>query len=532
MAVCLAMTEMLIGMLRPIRTKWGDKLGWALLALAALSGSLTLYWGSFVDEADNLVVGSLLSRGYVLYRDIFSHHFPFPYYWTALVVSLFGESILFARLLVWLFQIGTFAIVMVFSRHSLIFGLTALVWSLLRPFYRGQMVLYYSFSAAALVVVFALTLGLLREEQLRAKQIHSLLIGLFAAIAILSDPLSVYATLVAIGLLFSKDWRLGTVALMSTIGAVLSLAGYLQATSGLGAFFRDVIEFNLNTYAPYTNDNYANPVRWQELWQMTSTGLEIIKPVWFNFDPFKPITWQYAQFDQWLFTGFLYRLATIAAVIWFALRRQFRSAVFVYLFAAATLVISPWDFRSQSFVLIALLSVAALVTRDWWPAPQKGGSHQLQFWLRLLIGLALTWLSYRILDYWYVNRESLSYEINFAGYESEGDQLRQLTCGQPDVHLAHYPGGIYYHWFTGMPPVSRYIFMWPWVADVGLNDVIVTLKQDKYLAIVVRQEEKIWGLYDTREYLRPLDEYLNANYVQAGQGLYSSPELAARCANH
>ena len=68
-----------------------------------------------MDEADNLVVGLLLTRGYVLYRDVFSHHFPFPYYWVAAIVSLFGKSIFAVRLSVWLFQIVSFGIAMKLS---------------------------------------------------------------------------------------------------------------------------------------------------------------------------------------------------------------------------------------------------------------------------------------------------------------------------------------------------------------------------------------------------------------------------------
>ena len=32
------------------------------------------------------------------------------------------------------------------------------------------------------------------------------------------------------------------------------------------------------------------------------------------------------------------------------------------------------------------------------------------------------------------------------------------------LSLAYYPEGSYTYWFSDMKPVSKYIFMWPWVS--------------------------------------------------------------------
>jgi hypothetical protein len=123
------------------------KSGWLLVLVSFCIGFLTIYWGTEGDEADNLVVGTLIARGSVLYRDIFSHHFPFPYFWTALVVSLFGKSLLWIRASVWLFQIASFGIAMELSGYCLTLGCAAFFWSITRIFYQGNLVLYSSFCA-------------------------------------------------------------------------------------------------------------------------------------------------------------------------------------------------------------------------------------------------------------------------------------------------------------------------------------------------------------------------------------------------
>jgi hypothetical protein len=81
-----------------------------------------------------------------------------------------------------------------------------------------------------------------------------------------------------------------------------------------------------------------------------------------------------------------------------------------------------------------------------------------------------------------------------------------------------------------MEPVAGYLFMWPWMAEVGLEDVIAELAQEQTLAVVIVREGSVWGLYDTNEYLRPLNEFLQETYAQTDDGIYISPALAARCA--
>jgi hypothetical protein len=45
----------------------------------------------------------------------------------------------------------------------------------------------------------------------------------------------------------------------------------------------------------------------------------------------------------------------------------------------------------------------------------------------------------------------------------------------------------------------------------------------------VRTDGRIWGRYDTRRYLEPLDRFLGAEYERVADGIYISPALYARC---
>ncbi len=508
-------------------------LGWVLLIVSLFAGCIVLYWGNFGDEADNLVVGSLLTRGYVLYRDIFSHHFPFAYYWAAAVVSLFGKSILAARLSVLLFQVTSFAIAMKLSRFRLSLGLASLVWNIIGHLYKGNMLLYNMFCGASLVVVFSVTLAIV-SRKIDGNWKSILAIGLFSTIAILSDPLSIYAIAVTLIFLLSTPptgLKQGFVMGLIIAVGLAGYAGYLLISGAFTDFIRDAITFNSQIYSKYV---YTNPVRFHDFFEMSIKGLKIFDATWMNTDPMKPICNSYTEFDRWIFTGFLYRLSVILTSLAFVIRKRFRAAGFIYLFAAALLVINEWDFRAASFIMVALVAAAGLIVKQWMRQQLHITFISIsQMAFRALVGCMLIWLVIRVAAHTAENRQMLSYKANFGVYESEAARIQtELACGRSDVLLAYYPGNPYIYWFTDMKPVSKYIFMWPWVAEIALPDVINCLSDtlsDKGLAVVYIADAEIWGRYKTRDYLRSLQSYLEESYVKVEEGWYLSPDLAAQC---
>jgi hypothetical protein len=137
------------------------RLGLLLLAGAFIIGCVLIHLGSFTDESDDLAAGLLISRGYVLYRDIFSHHFPFTYYWVAGIFRLFGPSIFTARLSILWFQLIAFAWTMKLTRLYAPIGFAGLIWSITGHYYQNNLVLYSAFSSISLAVVFAVTLAVI-----------------------------------------------------------------------------------------------------------------------------------------------------------------------------------------------------------------------------------------------------------------------------------------------------------------------------------------------------------------------------------
>ena len=499
-------------------------IGLSLLALNCALGYVILFWDKFIDEADNLVVGSLMFSGETLYRDIFSHHFPFPYFWMAAVVAIFGKSLFAARLSLLAFQVASFFIAMKISGRYLLVGLTALLWGILRPFYFGHALFYSSFTGVALFVVL---IGTLRacDEDFQPSWIHSLTVGLFALIAFLCNPLTVYTIAIALTFLFWRQRGSGLKAGLVFSAGIFMFILWLLATGTLTLFWQSVIEFNAQVYSKYI---YAAPVRVLDLIKNAASGLGIFNPSLYDINPFKILDTRYVQLDNWLFTGFLFRAAILICTILLLAKRKFSLAAFLYLFAAATLVIAKTSFRAQPFIFTALFAVSAILTDEFGAPLSSSAWRRAQQWTRIVILLLAVWMGFRFTSQIYGERNKLSYEVHFKDEEKRAAQIMKLTCGQPGVLLADYPTGIYSYWFTDLQPASKYLFLWPWTAEIGQDEVIAQLR-DAELVIVVLENGVVWNQYDTAEYLGPLNEFLNENYRRVGANTFLSPELFARC---
>ena len=119
-----------------------------LLLMTVLINIPTLLNGTFVDEFDTLAAAKLMTtKGQILYRDIFSHHFPLSYYWTALIFKLFGTSVFVARMSLVGLYVFVFFTLMLLTKKWIELSLVSFIWGALRILYFGNMIIYPSFSA-------------------------------------------------------------------------------------------------------------------------------------------------------------------------------------------------------------------------------------------------------------------------------------------------------------------------------------------------------------------------------------------------
>lgn len=502
--------------------------------LSFVAGCVELFWGNFIDEGDNIALGLLIARGYVLYRDLFSHHFPFPYYWVAGVTGLFGPSILAVRLSVLLFQTAAFAVTMWLTGFPVSIGLAAVIWRAVAPLYYGNMIIYHNFLAATLPPVCIVTLAV-AGRYIRAGQREILALGIGSAVAVLCDPLAVYPVCLSLIVLLSAGGGRSALQVGAVISVVVSLcAGYLLITGAFTPFVHDTILFNAQVYSKYVRVDLV-PIH-----SALRTGLkalDLFAPRWMNPDPLRPIN--YLHPDRWLFTGFLYRVSIILAGIVLLRRRTLLAAAFIYSFAAILIAaVGDERFRAVPFIVLALFSAAWFVAGEWQHAglsaeslwqvlPRSTGGHVLVLVARAIVGLMLGWLLVRGAAVIIQDRRWLSYAANFGKYDQQVEILKALSCRRSDVSLAYYPADPLVHFFSGMRPASRYMIMLPWIAEIALPEVTHDL-ESKEAIVYIELRGEIWGRKN-REYLAGLTRFLDAKYTKLSDRLYVSPRLAKEC---
>jgi hypothetical protein len=199
-------------------------------------------------------------------------------------------------------------------------------------------------------------------------------------------------------------------------------------------------------------------------------------------------------------------------------------------------------FNASPHVLIALFAMGMLFTDGFHPnhgnrwIPIKGikptmntlAQFAYQF-ARAIIILMFFWLCYRGGDFLYQNRLSLTFEERHGGMVGNAGHVRELTCHRPEARLLVYPLNPSYYFFSHIPPASRYTFMTPWVAKVGLRQAIHDLESQPVL--VVLHDEDVWG-YPVREYMKDFLRYLDEHYTiidRSDFSYYMSPELEKIC---
>jgi hypothetical protein len=530
--------------------------GLALLALSFLIGITKVYYGRFVDEADTITVGWLVSQGYTLYHSVFSHHFPLPYYWAALVVRLFGNSFAAIRISLLLLQLLLFAISMRLTRYDLAIGLTALAWNLINQFVRGQEALYATFEglfmAAAAIVILAILVR--RSKPGKATLIY---IGLLLGAAVLSDPLMLYPAAVAWIALAASGlqrptrqhsrevlrrfaWSGGALALVLGVFAV-----QLLASGTAGEFYRDAIWFNAEIYSKYVP---ASPLRGGVIAQYLVSGLDVFNPRWVaHTSPFLPLNTYRSvsladenQYAAWVFSGLLFRLSILACVLGLLLRRRIAAGIFLYTFSAALVVRAADGMYAIGFTLVSLLAAFYLlvelrrpsVLRALAPEPipiQKNLTRLAWTGVVVVIGGMQAWSAFRGGHFLLDNASVLRYDRHITQYNKFGRDIRALACDQPDLELAVFPVNPIVYFVTRIPPATKYTFMYPWVAEIGQQEVIDHLRSDPPVVVWINVDRGAGTTGGVSTYMADTIQYLNDNYILVDNGLWVSPELARRC---
>ena len=492
--------------------------GYGFLCLYLLVAFLLRNHGTFVDEGGNLDVASCVLKGLHLYRDLFDHHFPLPVYISAGIIVFTGTSLPLVRLVVLFIDIITLLAAMRVSRLYFPVGFAAAVWALISIYYFGNMLLYDNFAMIGGIALGAVCFAV-HARGLAPSRGMFVLLATAGFTAVMSNPYFALVAFIAIAsLLFAPQVPKRFVVNLGIV-IVIPMAGYLcylAATGALKAFYFDAVVFNTTIYKKYATVEVLPAIKKQLLF------FDIFNPHWrVSFDPLRFVPDRDKQsFDYWIFSGFFYRVAAIAACLLFALRRDYKTAVFLYLFAALLPLRSDEDFHVAPFVLFSLFLVGVLIQEAvYLKGPWK---------LAMLALCCLPTAIMAVSGARYVARHAL--QSDFRGLMIEAEPIVDAAQKRSDVRLGYYPAGSYMYYLTGMRPFSKFIYLYPWVAEVGRAELDQELAHASNVVLAMETSGSVWG-FANADTLSTEVAYARQHLVRERLGLptlYVSPSLAVQ----
>jgi hypothetical protein len=450
------------------------RVGYGLFAVYLVIAFLLRNHQTFFDEGSNLNLAANVLKGLHLYRDLFENHFPLGVYCSAGIIFFAGTSLPLVRLGVLSIDAALLLATMRVSGLAFPVGLAVAVWAFISPYYFGNLLLYDNLAMLGGIALGAVCFAALARGLEPSRGMFALL-AIAGFIATMSSPFFGLVTAIAIGALFFAPQIPRRFVLKLAITITLPIAAYflyLAATGALGSFYSYAVVFNATTYQKYASIQVLPLIGKQLLL------FDLFSSNWIrSFNPlrFDPITFV-PRFDHWIFSGLFYRAAALFACGLFAWRRNYRTAVFVYLFTAALPLREDDGFHAAPFVLFCLFLMGVLLEE----------ASPLMLALGLLPTLVLAASGAR-----YVVRHAL--QSDFEPLLAEARGIREAAQNQSDVRLGHYPYGNYMSYLTGIRPLSKYVDFYPWVAEIAQADVDAELAQAANVLLVMDTTGSIWS---------------------------------------
>lgn len=213
----------------------------------------------FVDEDDNLVLAKYLLNGEKLYKDVFSHHQPLSYIFSAGVEKITQPNSLHSlitrhreAIIIWSF---VWALLLI-SRFGLLMFFTVVTYELTKIYLLGNLFL----SEAIVVYPLLYILAVAFIQRINRIKLDYFLVGICLALSLfLLSP--IWPMLLILGLIISKkfDYKnigliiLGFLIIVTVIIPFISIKDYVH-----NAFF-----INFNYYIPIVSKNSwtENPIK-------------------------------------------------------------------------------------------------------------------------------------------------------------------------------------------------------------------------------------------------------------------------------
>jgi hypothetical protein len=457
-----------------------------LLALSLLAFVGVLHAPVFVDEADNVLGACLMSRGTLVYRDFFSHHFPAPYY----ALTAFGESIacsVLAGRMVGVLSLTVAAGLFAWTSRNAAAPAALLVMALTAPIYYLQLYLAETYIAVGLIATF----GLLTDHgrRLRGPLGHT---PRLAAMTILvsSSPLGLMMAVIIMPLLVVGAGRPYVPAIVTCVASLMVWPAVLAIQGTLPAFVDQAILFNTQIYSKYLSVELTNPLAL--LWETLAFFRHRFS---FGMD------WLIGQETEATAANFAAGFELFLVVLLGTLlicRREER------LFRVGVLLLVPLAVARDGFHLAPFIALASFACVHLL-SPVVGRSGRLQ-----LLAVAIALIALRIYFFYLPDRPGETSGLA-RSMQPERQVVRNSASTDTILYLPLAPHG---YLADDRRPGSFYTGFLPWQADIpGSEDrLIADITRNRVQLIVVDQEALIWDKYRLSEYAPRLVAHIMTHY--------------------
>ncbi len=463
--------------------------------------------GSFCDEYDVMTGSWLISKGWVLYKDIFSHHMPFPYYFMSIFVSLGFDSAYSLRIIFALVIFSYFVFLTFYFRKKInkeVFAFSIVLYAIMMPFFWGQQMLADSFFAMATGILF---LEIYSNPKLEFSLSDQILISIATFIAITSTLIAFYPFAIFfivyiiyrirryfLEMEFKKklmfDIRFCIIVLLPFFLWFL----YMVVTKSLNEFIINGIKFNTDYYSQFTGGdtpislikNHIKNIPKYFIW-VTEYLLSMNKETLLNASN--------------LFIN-LMRISLYCFLFVFIKKGKYFHGAFLVVFAYFCYMRGD-SFHGTPFYIICIFILSIFLDKLYTQIKNENWT------LKNILILTSIFSIFSIFIY---NFESYkNNEVEVIQTDNVIELIKSVTSEEDSIWCAPLSPHIYFA--AKRMPADKNIFYLPWQSIVpGNNEKILNnLNEEQPKVIYFDENADIWG-HILRDYGSEIYSFIQTNY--------------------
>lgn len=491
---------------------------------------------SFTDEYDNLLGGSLINKGALLYKDFFTNHGPIAYYLAA-AIELVSEKNFFNFRVIYqlLIQSGEVLFVYyIFRKYALkeavVVAAFFIITAISANFFFGYLLVADNLAGIFLTAAYAVVFYHLFKNKIPTL-VSIFAVSLLCFLALFTSYTYIFVIISIYIFLFlnyfSKSENRNSKRLLKigliVFGPYLLLGLYLLITKSWSDFYFQTITFNKEYYV------YGEAAKAKNIFELAySVAVKTLSK-------YKDLIFSFNQFN--LQFPFMPTLLLSNTILWLYLLLTKRIRLFIFSFLCVIYTNSrnepfspgPLDFHSSAYVFASLFNGVFALFNIW---------SILKIRINLLIKTLFYSVSFLFIIYsvsffqffydrwWGIMQDKLTnkqplYQIHPVSYYSD------LLIGKDDYNLIG-PYDPESNFYSKAKSASRYYYLMPAMDKVPQirQELIDDVNKNKPKIIVYHTEMNILGVEPGKDFIHFLrKDYINLEDLKTYHQLKYTPVL-------